>query len=193
MNRMRVGASVLISLAVGALAVACSSGSGTPSPAANAQNSAGGFAAYTACLSQHGVTLPSRGTGGFGNGGQFRSGSPRPSRSPGATRGPGGFGGGGFGGGGGGFFGTQAPPGVDQATYDKAVQACASLRPTAGPGGGTGNNSQFAAYRNCLAQHGVNMTAGPLNTADPTFAAADKICAPLRPTARPRPSGTPAA
>ena len=191
MNRMRVGASVLIALAVGALAVACSGGSGTPSPAANAQNSAGGFAAYTACLAQNGVTLPSRGAG-FGNGGgQFRSGQPRPSRSPGETRGPGGFGGGGFGGGG--FLGTQAPAGVDQATWDKAMKACNGLRPTAGPSGGAGNNSQFAAYRNCLAQHGVNITAGPINTADPTIAAADKICAPLRPSARPRPSGTPPA
>ena len=52
MNRMRVGASVLIPLAVGALAIACSSGSGTPTPAANAQSSAG-FAAYTACLAQN--------------------------------------------------------------------------------------------------------------------------------------------
>jgi hypothetical protein len=183
MNRMRVGASVLIALAVGALAIACSSGSGTPTPAANAQSSAG-FAAYTACLAQNGVTLPSRGAGN----GQFRSARPRPSLSPGETRGP--FGGGGFGGGG--FFGTQAPAGVDQATWDKAMKACQGLRPTAGPSGRPGN-SQFAAYRNCLAQHGVNATAGPVNTADPTFQAADKICAPLRPTARPRPSGTPAA
>jgi hypothetical protein len=70
------------------------------------------------------------------------------------------------------------------------MQACASLRPTGGPGG---NNSAFAAYRNCLSEHGVTLNGGPVNTADPKYAAALKACAPLRPTGRPQPSPSPSA
>jgi hypothetical protein len=123
--------------------------------------------AYTACLSQHGVTMPSRGN--------RPSGAPsgRPSR---------GAGGGGFG------FGNQPPAGVDAATWQQAQQACASLRPSGGPG--NGNNAASAAYRNCLSDHGVTMSAGPggLDSNDPKVAAAMKACEPLRPTAAPAPS-----
>src|SRR5436190_3580790 len=101
------------------LAVACGSGANATTPTAQT-----GFAAYTACLSQHGVTLPSN--NGFASGRPSRS--PRPSGSPfprpsGSNFGRGGGGGGGFGGG----FGDQPPAGVDQATWEKALQACASL------------------------------------------------------------------
>jgi hypothetical protein len=44
------------------------------------------------------------------------------------------------------------------------------------------NDSALAAYRNCMTEHGVNVTSGPTNTADPTYAAAEKVCAALRPT-----------
>jgi hypothetical protein len=97
----------------------------------------------------------------------------------------------GFGRGGrGALLGDQPPAGVDQATWDKARAACASLRPSGRPSGFGGNNTAFAAYRNCLSEHGVSPSTGPnqLNTADPQVAAAMKVCAPLRPSPRPRPS-----
>ena len=179
-NRNRLAAIVLGAAGVAALAAGCSSGS-TPTPAANGQT---GLAAYTACLARNGVTLPSAGVGRSPGAGRSGFPSTRPSTRP--------SGGGGFGGG---AFSSQAPTGVDQATWAKAQAACASVRPTAGANNG-GNNSAFAAYRNCLSDHGVTITAGPnaaaLNTADPKVAAADAACAPLRPTGAPRPTPTPA-
>lgn len=180
-HRIRLAGLGLGLAAIGALAVACTSSSGTSaSPAPSATNA---LTAYTTCLQRNGVVLPS----GIGRTG-FPSGRPsvRPSGSPGAGRGGFGGGGGGFGGGG---FGTQAPTGVDQATWDKAMQACASVRPTLGGGGG--NNSAFVAYRNCLSEHGVTNAANQFNTADPKVAAALAACAPLRPTGPPRPTQTP--
>jgi hypothetical protein len=102
------------------------------------------------------------------------------------------FPGGGGGPGGGGLFGTAAPAGVDQSAWTTATQACQSLRPTAGPNGGNANNSALAAYRNCLAEHGVRPTTGPVNTADPTYVAAEQACAALRPN-RATPSASPSA
>jgi hypothetical protein len=177
------------------LAAAC--GSSGPDQAAAAQT---GTAAYLSCLSSHGVTLPSStGRPSFSPGarasfspGARASFSPgaRPSFSPGADGGGGA--GGGFGGFGGGFLGTQAPSGVDQATWTAALQACAPLRPTAGPSGGRGggNDSATRAYRNCLTEHGATAT-GPLATDDPTVAAAMAACAPLRPTPASSPAATP--
>jgi hypothetical protein len=160
------GAAIASAMVVGLLA-ACGGSGGGGGPA-NAAPSGGqaAFQAYAACLRQHGVTLP---TG-------------RPSGRPSGVRPSGGRG---FGGGG--FLGTEAPPGVDQRTWDAAMQACASVRPSFGRGGG---NSAFQAYRNCLREHGITFSAGPggLNTADPKVAAAMATCAPLRPSGRPGPS-----
>ena len=160
------------------LAAACGSSGPAQPAAASAQT---GTAAYLSCLRSHGVTLPSNtGRPSFSPGA-------RPSFSPGA--GGGGGGGGGFGGG---FLGTRAPSGVDQSTWDAATQACASLRPTAGPSGnrGGGNDSATRAYRNCLTEHGATAT-GPLATDDPTVAAAMTACAPLRPTSTASPTAAP--
>jgi hypothetical protein len=153
------GAAIVSAMVVGLLA-ACShggGGGGTAAPAGNA-----GFQAYADCLRQHGVNLPSA--------------RPRPSGVRPSGRGPGG----------GGFFGSEAPPGVDQGTWDSAQQACASVRPSFGSRGG-GNNSAFQAYRNCLREHGLTASNGPgdFDTADPKVAAAMATCAPLRPTGRP--------
>jgi hypothetical protein len=153
-----------------------------------------GFQAYVACLQQNGVaiTMPSFGLRGSRSPGAF------PSRDPAATPpsgsgpdfgdgGPGPRGGGGPGAGGGGFGGMSddpdnPPAGVDQATWAKALTACQSVRPTAGPRGG--NDSALTAYRNCLAEQGVS-TSGPVNTTDPKVAAAREACAALLPTNRP--------
>ncbi len=189
--RLRLAATAMVALAIGALAVGCSSSSSPATPAANNAQGGNALTAYTDCLRQNGVVLPTRSPGAGRSPGGFTGGGARPTFSPGAGGGFRNGGGGGFGGGG--FLGTQAPAGIDQATWTKATQACASLRPTAAPGGGGQNNSAFTAYRNCLSDHGVKQTTGPINTADPTYVAAEKACAPLRPSGRPRPSGTPAA
>jgi hypothetical protein len=116
---------------VTALGAACGGSSGdgsTGTPAGNA--GAAGMQAYVDCMTKNGVTMsvPSGGprrAGGGGTPGAGRlSGGPLPSRAP---------GGGGFGGG-----GMQKPSNVDDATWQKAQQACATLQPTGGPGGGPG-------------------------------------------------------
>jgi hypothetical protein len=149
-------------------------GGGAAAPSAGTQ-------AYVDCLRQHGVDIQARPTA--------RPSGVRPSGvRPSGVR-PSGGRGGGFGGGFG--FGNQPPPGVDQATWDAAQQACAAVRPSFGPrGGGNGNNSAFTAYRNCLRDHGVTASLGPdgMNTADPKVAAAMQACAPLRPSGRPSPA-----
>lgn len=115
------------------------------------------------------------------------------------TGGFGGGGGGGFGGGGGGFgpggsipVPTNLPAGVTAAQYQAAFAAC---RSTLGGGFGGINAPAFAAYRNCLITHGVNVPAtGPGATTTSTAAgattttvaasvlqAAQAACAPLRP------------
>ena len=181
MNK-RIGAAALAFAAVAIFATACgSSDSATPPTAAGAS----GGTDYASCLRDNGVNVPqlnasnrptARPSGGRPT--AFPSGQPRPSGS------------GGFRGGGGGFFGTAAPDGVDQQTWEKAQKACASLRPTAFPNGngnGGGGGGRDAAYRNCLTEHGVTVS-GPvdrLDTADAKVAAAVTACAPLKPSARP--------
>ena len=167
--------------------VAAGCGSPSEAPAAAGQ---GGFEVYIACLAENGVTLAQNGAGaGQRTPGAFPSGAPsgRPSGRPsGAPGGPGG----GFGGG----FGSQAPDGVDQATWKSAQAACESVRPTAGPDGGLGgngaNDSALAAYRNCLSEHGVTASTPPdqLDNTDPTVAAAMTACAVLRPDTQPTPA-----
>ncbi|MFI9274986.1 hypothetical protein ACIGXM_30385 [Kitasatospora sp. NPDC052896] len=142
-----------------------SSTAASSSPTAAASGSRGqAMAAYTSCLQQHGVTMP---TG-------------RPSGHPSGAPG---------GGYGGGFAGSSPDP-----ARQAAMQACASLRPQGGGRGGNFNSSAMAAFTSCLKDHGVTIPATggmkALNTADPTTAAAYKTCAPLMPA---RPSGQPSA
>ena len=110
---------------VAALGAGCG-GSSSPAAPAASQNP---MTAYTTCMANNGVVLPSAGARPGGN----------PSARPSGGPGTGGAGGGGAGGGGFGGLGNQKPAGVDQATWDKAQQACASLRPSAGARGGAGN------------------------------------------------------
>lgn len=194
----RIYVSTLVSAAAGVAAVGliagCSSNSGSASTASTTTSSSSGgnsaYSAYTQCLSQHGVTLPSRGA--------------YPHRSPGAgftarpTGGYGGYGGGG-GFGGGGAFASANP------TMAAAMQACASDRPTGGYGGfggfggGAGGSTRLTAFRNCMTQQGEPIPTTPptaaapggsrylggLSTADPKVAAALAVCKPLIPTGAP--------
>jgi hypothetical protein len=178
-NRMRVTALLLVLFATaGALAACGRASKGAATGGGNVpagQN--GGFAAYTDCLRRNGVNLPSANPSRGNRPSARPSGQPRPS---------GGARGGGFGFG----FGNQPPAGVDPQTWQKAQQACSSLRPSGGPQ--NRNNGAVTAYRNCLSDHGVTMSAGPgqLDSNDPKVAAALKACEVLRPTARPAPSAT---
>jgi hypothetical protein len=172
-------AALLFSLA------ACGGGSDTPATGTDNQN--GGdrskaFAAYTECLSKNGVTItmPSGGTRirpSDGPSGRVRpSGAPRPS---GSARPGGGFPGGGFG----------KPEGVDDATWEKAQQACASVMPSGRPGGnGRGNGGMSSAYRNCLQDNGVTLGQGGLATGDPAVQKATEACKALAPTASAAPA-----
>lgn len=180
MPRVRSSASragiITFVIAVALFAAACSGSKGNVASAANASSSAppsssgGSFQAYRDCLSQHGVTLPSRQRNQSGGSNASASGADQ----SGAPRGPGGFNG-----------QFSLPPGVDQSTFDAAQQACANLRPT---GGGGRGGAAAAAYRSCLADHGVTVpstsSGGPLPSIDrndPNFAAANQACRALLP------------
>ena len=173
-------AGLLVVCAAVLLAAACGGGSG-----AGAGNGGGAgegnnaLAAYTDCMKKNGVTItmpsggprarPSAGPGAF------PSGAPRPS---------GGAGRGGFPGGG----EAGRPEGVDDATWQKAQAACASLRPNFGPGNrGGGGNGANQAYMTCLRDHGVTQGQA-MGTSDPTVAKALEACKVLRPTASPTPT-----
>jgi hypothetical protein len=208
----RIYVSTLVSAAAGVAAIGLIAGCASNSPSNAAATSAGASgnsadSAYTRCLTEHGVTLPSGFGGGFGG-----------RRSPGAggfvrptgsfVRPTGGFvrPSGGFGGGfGGGRFASADP------SMAAALQACASDRPTNGFGGGGfgggfgggAGSSRLTAFRNCMSQQGeavptTRPTAvasgearylGGLSTADPKVAQALSVCKALIPTGAP--SGAP--
>ena len=177
--RSRTAALSVASAAVLLVAACGGNSSGSSGGGQNGGNNA--FAAYTQCLAKNGVTItmPSRGarTGaGFPQGAR-PSGMPRPSGSRGA--------GGGFPGGG----GFQKPEGVDDATWQKAQEACAPVRPSFG-GGNRGGNGQNSAFRNCLKDHGVTATGGNLDTDDATVKKALETCRVLQ---QPQASATPTA
>jgi hypothetical protein len=166
--------------------VSAAASSGVASPGAR---STAGFAAYTACLAQHGVTVPSFSPGARPSG-SFSRPAGGFSRSPGASRGPGG--GGGFGG-----FGSPNP------STSAARAACASLLPAGafGPGTRTISATTFAAFKSCMADNGVTITVTDpqqaLRALDRTVAktaAALKVCQPILGTgAGAAASGAPAA
>ncbi|WP_250037415.1 hypothetical protein [Paractinoplanes maris] len=188
----RRAAGLIVTSAAVVATAACgggSAGSDGSGSADGGRNTA--FAAYTDCLRQNGVTvtMPSGGprTRPSGDAG-WPSGMPRPEGSAGVPRPSGSAGfrnGGGFPGGGG-MVGK--PDGVDEATWQKAQEACSSLRPSGRPGGGNANrgDGRNAAYENCLKENGVTDPA----KLDPTEATAKAIetCKVLQPTASPSPT-----
>ncbi|MDI1461782.1 hypothetical protein QEZ54_12430 [Catellatospora sp. KI3] len=188
MTRPRLGVAVFAAAATALVGLsACGS---SDEPAASGDTGGNPMAAYTDCLKQQGITLPDNFGGGFGGRGNA-SGRPtaRPTGFPTAfptdrVR-PSGQPGGGFPG------GNFLPEGVTQEAWQKAQEACASVRPSFGPGGngfrnGGRDNGANAAYRNCLAEHGVQFQQGQqLSTADPAVVKAMEACAVLRPSASP--------
>ncbi|GAA0578545.1 hypothetical protein GCM10010172_74220 [Paractinoplanes ferrugineus] len=186
-NAPRRTAALFVASASVLLVAACGGGSdGGGTTAGNNGNGGGGnnaFAAYTECLAKNGVTItmpsrqPREGASGFPEGGRrsgFPSGQPRPSGS--------------FGGGGRGGFpgGLGKPVGVDEATWQKAQQACASVRPSFGAGNRRGNGAD-TAYLNCLKENGVT-DPSKIDSADATTSKALETCKVLRPQASPTPT-----
>jgi hypothetical protein len=172
----RIGGVALAFAAVAAIAAGCGSASNSATAPKTAATD------YLGCLRDNGINVPQTNPSGRPTG--FPSGRPsgfpsgRPSGRP--SGGPGRQGGGGL-------FGSTAPSGVDPQAWQKAQQACASLRPSAVPGGGNRNNGANTAYRNCLTEHGVTVS-GPIDQLDPKdskVAAAMQACAVLRPSAQP--------
>ncbi|MDO8731050.1 MAG: hypothetical protein Q7L55_00505 [Actinomycetota bacterium] len=183
-------------LGLAASLVACGSGSDsstssaeapavTSSQAPNPQSSANGDPNNSApqssavreelraCLAKKGITLPSRAPDAV-----------RPTAVPtGAPQAGQGFAG-----------GRGLPAGVDQQSFQAAMQACGGNFGGGFQAGANGPGSTaFQAYRSCLTDHGVTLppTAGArpnLDGSDPKLSAAMKICAPLMPTRQPAPA-----
>lgn len=160
-------------------------GASRPKPTASEKKAE---AAFQKCLSSHGVTLPSRPSGGSGahpyggtTGGTFPSGS------------------GGFHGGPGG--------GATSTKFSKAFADCKKLAPK-GFGGGFGGGSfdakptaaqqqALATYEQCMSSHGVTIAANStfktiesLIKDDPTAAKANKDCESDLKTAFSRPTSS---
>ncbi len=141
--------------------------------------------AYTDCLAKNGVTITGRGGFGGGQGGQ----PGQPGQPPTTVAG-----------------GAPATT-IDPVKLQAAQAACASLRPVGGfgAGGNAAGRQAFQAYLSCLSDHGVVIPTtttvagattvpgafpgGPggvggrqqFDQNDPTFQAANKICAALLP------------
>ncbi|GIJ28995.1 hypothetical protein Vqi01_41570 [Micromonospora qiuiae] len=170
------------------LAAGCGSDrdGGSSDPGQDPTGAPDGASAYLDCLRDQGIdisnTFPSSRPTAFPSGRSSGFPSGRPTAFP-------------SGGPGGGRMGGFRPEGVDDATWQKAQEACASVRSSGGPAGngpggqggpGGGNRDASAAYRNCLADRGVDLRANPATT-DPKVAEAMQACEVLRPTATAEP------
>lgn len=196
MNANRTGAAAAAALTAALLLAGCGGGGGAKpasaaAPSARASDQSGN-SAYTDCLRANGVTPPGERPGGRGS--DRPSGRPtaRPTDRP--TVRP-----------------TDRPSGrpsgfpesrsTDPA-WQKAMQACASVRPQRTGGGGFGNGNGGGAgnsggngervYASCLKDHQVTIPPGgtaALDRSAPGVADALNACAALAPT--PAATGTP--
>ena len=183
--------SVALSACGGGSPSATASTTSTTTAATSATNRPGNsLSAFQACMQKHGVKFGGFGTGATGSfpaggspaGGGFNSSAFRKASAACASLRPQGFGSGT-----GGFssaalaayrnclklHGVTLPSGsavssttsttlnTRNAATQKALAACASLRPKGfGAGAGGFSNVAFTAYRNCLKLHGVTLPAG---------------------------------
>jgi hypothetical protein len=164
-KRVRLLAALTITVIAALCLAACgssSSSSSSSSSAAGAIGGAGGAGAgaaggtanrakLTACLKQHGVTLPPRPAGGGGGYGP-----------------PPGAGNGGGGGGSGGFGGGQGPAGNPK--FRAAFQACGG---GAGFRGRQGNfrpsSATITKFADCVKQHGYTLPKANLSGKGPVY------------------------
>ncbi|WP_431924731.1 hypothetical protein [Micromonospora wenchangensis] len=188
-KRYRRLATVLTAAASTVLLLAACGGGSDDDPPSDAGGAGNPFAAYQECLRNNGVTLPTmdpsrrprdaRPSGlpsGFPTArpSGFPTGSADPSRRAGR-----------------GFPGGGRPEGVDEQTWQKAQQACASVRPSGRPGGpadpdasgaptGGSGDGRSTAYRTCLSDRGLDPDR--LVDSDPKTREALAACAVLSPS-----------
>jgi hypothetical protein len=124
-------------------------------------SSSAGTTAFTSCLAQHGVKLPSG--GGFGSPPSGASGGVPPAGASGPPAGASGP-----------PAGASGPPAgaggfASNPKFQTALKACAKYQ-TGGVGGfKRPSNTAFAAYRNCMKLHGVTLAAGSPGTTKSTL------------------------
>ena len=205
MSRLATPLSVLAVASASIALVACggsdssSSGAAAGASSTTSTNGSGAtqnaaFEKYRQCLKDNGVTLPDRGNGQGGGGGYGPpAGAGAGGTPPTGTNGtpPAGAGAGGFPGG-----------GQNSAKFQKAMQACAKLRPQGSFRGGNGNGGQrpqqdikaFTPYLTCLKSQGLDVKVSDgfnalrgLKQSDPKVQAAFKACQSKLPQ---RPGGT---
>ena len=170
--------SLVVTLAL-TVSTSGTSGAATLRTAAKHKTSnAKSLSAFQACLSKHGLKLPTRGGSKGGPPSGFSGGTPPSFGGSGGTP-PSSGGSGGFGG---------------NPKAQAALKQCASLQPKGGfPGGAGGSSSTaFAAYRNCMKLHGVTVpsvtpgastsTPSTVDTSSPAYQAAQTACKALLPT-----------
>jgi hypothetical protein len=192
MSRLATPLSVLAIAGASIALVACGSSDGSSSNGNASTNASGGnatqnaaFEKYRQCLKDNGVTLPDRGQrpdGGNGDGQPPTGTNGAPPSGGDGNGGPGILGGG------------QA-----DAKTQKAMQACAKLRPQIRGGYGNGgrapqqNVKAFTPYLTCLKDQGLDVKVSDgfnalrdLKASDPKVQAAFKACQPKLPQ---RPNG----
>jgi hypothetical protein len=164
---------VLGGLLVAVVALAACGGGSSASGSASASSTtvvggaagSGSLAAFRACMTGQGIILPQRSGTSTGS---SRSTTPGATRPAAGSRGTSRF--------------NTAPPGVNAATYQAALNACRSKLPTGGSGA---RSSAFQVYRSCLGDHGVTLPSSGglsgINQSDPKVVAAVNACKALVP------------
>jgi hypothetical protein len=159
---------VLLATAGALLLTAACGSSGDKAAAKPSASGSSGFAAYAACLKQHGVDIPTARPSGrpSGGGGVFGGGANQQARQACRSLAPQG-----------GRFGAQ---GMEQLQAYRSCLADHGVKmPTPAPGARRTPGAQRTPGAGFL---------GGLNTADPKVAKAAETCRPLLPTMSPRPS-----
>jgi hypothetical protein len=191
-----------LALVVGLAACGGGSSKATSAPPSTTSTTAPGrgfnraaLQAFTTCMSQHGVTIPTQ---------------PPRTTVPGQTIPTDNAGGGGGGGGGGGRFiggggagGAMAIINSTDPATKAAFQACQSQLPPGFLQQAQQGQTALAAYRSCMQSHGITLPAnggfgggggggggGSTSTTTPAYGAAFSICKVLLPARGPRNGGS---
>ncbi|MDA1361925.1 hypothetical protein O1R50_20020 [Glycomyces luteolus] len=175
--------------AAGLLLTACGSADETEeNPDQSASSGGDVMSAYVSCIEEQGIELPEDWAADLGGGMPSFDPENAPTDMP--TNMPTDLSGemptdmptGGFGG------GFEAPEGVSDEEWQAAQEACADEMPTDGgfPGGeapSSGESVGLTAYRDCLAERGVELAddVSQLDETDPEVAAAMEECTALAP------------
>jgi hypothetical protein len=171
--------------AAGLLLTACGSGDETEeNPDQSASSGGDVMSGYVSCIEEQGIELPEDWAESFGGGMPSFDPENAPTDMPTDMSGemPTDMPTGGFG------SGFEAPEGVSDEDWQAAQETCADEMPMGGgfPGGeapGSGESDELTAYRDCLAERGVELgdDVSQLDETDPEVAAAMEECTALAP------------